>query len=487
MRIGRWSTTAASNNQAVPDGAPEGWSPPNFNNWGREVMAATRSWYAEPEWLDLVSTPAGDWPTITRDSTTQFTVAGTDFTTVFTDNRRVRVVDTGGFTAEGHVSSQTFTGGNTEVVVVWEAANASGDVLTEDCPAAPDEVWVAPKGLGEAAFKNEGTGNGLDADTVDGQEASALASNTGKSKVINGRFPVWQRGTSFTDPTDAYTADRFKVSVGGSGAGTISRQPFTAGQTDVANEPSYFLRHAQTTGGTNPYISHRVEDVRTFAGQAVVFSYYAKVGSGTESVTAEINQNFGSGGSVEAQVTTSAETITSSWVRYTVTATLTSLSTTTIGTGSYLELRLELPSGGTFTFDTADWQLELGTTATNIDQRPFVTELSECQRYFAKTFDYDTTPASNVGFGGAVIASHAGLGALEGAGTWHFPVAMRDAPDTLTTYNPSSTGSSARSVNDANSKSVSTLGTTTNQGWSFTFDPDTDKPYAIHATAEAEL
>lgn len=40
-----WSETAANNNAAVPNGAPEGWAPSSVNDWGREVMAAVkREW-----------------------------------------------------------------------------------------------------------------------------------------------------------------------------------------------------------------------------------------------------------------------------------------------------------------------------------------------------------------------------------------------------------------------------------------------------------
>ena len=43
MQVYKWSTTAADNNSAVPDGAPEGWTGAQVNNWGRETMAAVRA------------------------------------------------------------------------------------------------------------------------------------------------------------------------------------------------------------------------------------------------------------------------------------------------------------------------------------------------------------------------------------------------------------------------------------------------------------
>lgn len=48
-----WSTTAAANDLAVPEGWPEGMTPGNVNNVGRQVMARTREWYNDAQWLEL--------------------------------------------------------------------------------------------------------------------------------------------------------------------------------------------------------------------------------------------------------------------------------------------------------------------------------------------------------------------------------------------------------------------------------------------------
>ena len=45
--VSTWSTTAASNNTAPPDGFPEGMAPSALNNSSREVMAAVARYYAE--------------------------------------------------------------------------------------------------------------------------------------------------------------------------------------------------------------------------------------------------------------------------------------------------------------------------------------------------------------------------------------------------------------------------------------------------------
>lgn len=43
--VSSWSTTAASNNSAAPDGFPEGMAAADYNNSAREVMAAVKTWW----------------------------------------------------------------------------------------------------------------------------------------------------------------------------------------------------------------------------------------------------------------------------------------------------------------------------------------------------------------------------------------------------------------------------------------------------------
>src|SRR5687768_17600690 len=45
MAVSDWSTTAASNNAAPPNGAPEGMAPSAVNDTIRQVMADVRSFY----------------------------------------------------------------------------------------------------------------------------------------------------------------------------------------------------------------------------------------------------------------------------------------------------------------------------------------------------------------------------------------------------------------------------------------------------------
>jgi len=249
----------------------------------------------------------------------------------------------------------------------------------------------------------------------------------GKNKIINGDFNIWQRGTSFTNNSNgAYNSDRFKQFFDGSGATRIiSQQTFTPGDAPAAPyESQYFLRFNQSvagTLGTFNTLTQPIEDVRTLAGNTVTLSYWAKAAA-TLSLTIEADQGFGSGGSTTVRTTVvSGQTITTSWVRYSHTFTLPSVSGKTIGTSSFVNLSFKLPLNTTFTFDTWGWQLESGSTASAFQTATGTLqgELAACQRYY---YNY-LSGASNL-----II----GVGALTNANAVAtvvtFPVTMRITP-----------------------------------------------------------
>lgn len=211
---------------------------------------------------------------------------------------------------------------------------------------------------------------------------------TGKNLIINGNFDIWQRGTSFSNVSNVYTADRMLVVPGGGTTGdTVLQQPFTAGQTDVPGEPTYFLRYAMGGTSSNKVVQQRIEDVRTGAGRPVTLSFYAKASTGHTS-TIEMAQVFGSGGS--SQVTQSAQnyTMTTSWQKFTFTITLPSISGKTIGTSSYVYVSFirSLSSSGVM-IDIAQMQLEVGEQDTPFEHRSKASEEIACNRYY-----YEASP-----------------------------------------------------------------------------------------------
>jgi hypothetical protein len=217
----------------------------------------------------------------------------------------------------------------------------------------------------------------------------------GKNAIINGAMYWSQRGTTFTNPANgAYTLDRWRQYQDGTVSQVISQQTFTPGTAPVAGyEGTYFLRKAvaSASGGAYNNLEQAIEDVRTFAGQTVTMSFWAKADA-SRSLTPILVQNFGSGGSGAVTVTGTTITLTTSWVRYTQTLNLASISGKTIGTSSQLVYTFNLPVSGAFTIDIWGAQLEAGSVASAFQTATGTIqgELAACQRYFTvttQTFD----------------------------------------------------------------------------------------------------
>ena len=294
---------------------------------------------------------------------------------------------------------------------------------------SPNYAWAEPDN--SSLVKNGASDIRTLGDAIDTSVWNVGYGQAGKNKVINGNFSNWQRGTTFNATADgAYTADRYLIAYNGGGTRNITQQTFTPATAPVAGyEGQYFLRYDQTvagSGATANRFAQRIEDVRTFAGQTATLSFWAKAAANTTLPSISAIQSFGSGGSggVSTSVATSVA-VTTSWQRFTYTVSVPSISGKTLGTGSYLEIRFELPINATFTFDTWGWQLEYGSKAT-----PFQTatgtiqgELAACQRYYYVAASGASTSISMA----AAYSTNNAYGILP------FKVSMRTAPTLVQT------------------------------------------------------
>lgn len=240
-------------------------------------------------------------------------------------------------------------------------------------------------------FKDDGAAYSLDAS---GNE-NPIDKAGFKNYLINGNFDLWQRGTSFTT-MNTYGADRWRH--GSPGTATVSRQPFALGQTDVPGEPTYFWRNHTTVAGsaTTTLIRQRIEGVHTLAGQTVTWSFWARNDT-VKNFQVIVLQDFGTGGSPSGDVAAlnRVESIGTTWNRYVYQVAVPSISGKTIGSDNndYIEFLIqEMSSFSTFVLDTAQWQVEKGSVATDFEQRSLGLELILAQRYFEKSFPLATSP-----------------------------------------------------------------------------------------------
>jgi hypothetical protein len=221
----------------------------------------------------------------------------------------------------------------------------------------------------------------------------------GKNAIINGDYRLNQRSFSSTTSDGTYGFDRWAL--GTAGGTTYSAQTFTAGTAPVAGYEGINFAQVATTGqsgtGVISILLQRIEDVRTFAGQTVTISFWAKAASGTPSVAIELQQNFGSGGSTTVNTYAGKITTSTSWARYSVNVAVPGVSGKTIGASSFIALQLWTSAGsdfnartGTLGIQTATigfWgvQVEAGSVATAFQTATGTLqgELAACQRYYA--------------------------------------------------------------------------------------------------------
>ena len=246
----------------------------------------------------------------------------------------------------------------------------------------------------------------------------------GRNRIINGDFKVWQRGAGAFTTSNTYTADRWAV-VGASGQTiSVTQQSFTPGNAISGFEPTFYARLAWsgTPSGTF-WFTQRVEDVRTFAGQQVVLSFWAKASSSTSVFAPTIEQNFGTGGSSVVTTVASTITLTTSWQRFSIPFSVPSITGKTIGTNSYLDVR-PLNGGATVNGINIDiWgvQLEAGAVATPFETEDYGTTLAKCLRYYQLL--NRKNGASDKVLGTAIYnnATYVSMAV-------HLPVAMRTVP-----------------------------------------------------------
>ena len=368
-------------------------------------------------------------------------------------------------------------------------ADAKGDLFVA---TADNTVTRLPVGnSGEQIVADSSTSTGL------AYQANWAA---GKNKIINSDYRINQRNFTSVTASDTYTFDRWRTLSGGTVSYAFTPQTFTAGTAPVAGyEGSTFLQCAiSSASGSYIGISQRIEDVRTFANQSIVVSFWAKAASGTPSVDVVVNQDFGSGGSGSVNTIGTKQAITTSWTRYSFKITVPSISGKTIGTSSFTNVYLlfsdaVIGSGvgdQTGTFQIWGFQAETGTVATAFQTATGTIqgELAACQRYFFKSPEMSVVPGAATSSG--LIRGGTNASGNRWIGAFCLPVTMRVNP-TCVVYNPNNGTAGQMRNEDANTNvTVSGIfGQYTNTVTQIDFSPTTSANNVVvgYITASAEL
>jgi hypothetical protein len=285
---------------------------------------------------------------------------------------------------------------------------------------------------------------------------SAGVSTGFKNKLINGDFKIWQRGTSFSAPSNgAATADRW-FSTWGTANRTVSQQ---AG----FNGAQYCVRVARNSGTADASytgISQIIEssNIIPLQGQTVTVSFTARAGANFSAASNQLLFGIQTGSGIDQGYSSAW---TASWTNngyattyvngtsvgsVNLTTTATNYSFTTVLPANCSEAQLTFyflstgTAGASDYFEITNIQLEAGNTATNFESRPYGFELSLCQRYYFKKSSTNTAIEAFMLAGG---------GGTDLYGVYLLPVTMRVSP-TATTSAASTFGTWPRAAGGSN-------------------------------------
>ena len=121
-----YSTTQADNTTLNGINVAEGMLPSQINNALRALMANTREWYNDSQWVIYGDGDAAH--TFAYVSGTSFTIAGANVTPIYEAGRRVKIVASTPGTIYGTISSSSFST-NTTVNVTWDSGTLSDESL----------------------------------------------------------------------------------------------------------------------------------------------------------------------------------------------------------------------------------------------------------------------------------------------------------------------------------------------------------------------
>ena len=269
-----------------------------------------------------------------------------------------------------------------------------------------------------------------------------------KNRIINGNMVISQRnGTTATTTADDYPVDRFQIA-------NVSAATFSAVQSTTApagfNNSFYFnvtAADSSVTGSDRTFIRQRIEGYNI-----------ADLGFGTASaktitlsawVYSSVTGTFGGAILNNAEDRSYAFTYSiasaNTWTQISVTIAGDTSGTWLTTNGRGMNVLFSLGMGSSLTTAAGSWtagqfysangctnlistnganfyitgvQLEVGSTATSFDYRPYGTELNLCQRYYAKM---STGGYSNY----TAFASGLVTGSISGNLFVKYPVTMR--------------------------------------------------------------
>ena len=198
-----YSTTQASNTSLNSIDVDEGMLPSNLNNAIRALMKNTRDWFNDAQWIEY-----GDGSgafTAAYASSTSFTIAGANVTSVYHAGRRIKLTASTPGTIFGTISSSSFST-NTTVNVTWDSGNLSSEAITNVYVGALSKTNDSiPTGIAATKIAN-GTISDTEFQYLNGVSSAIQTQLDAKQATIT--------GSATTIDTESLTANRAVISNG---------------------------------------------------------------------------------------------------------------------------------------------------------------------------------------------------------------------------------------------------------------------------------
>jgi hypothetical protein len=333
-------------------------------------------------------------------------------------------------------------------------------VTTDDANAIQNSI-VDAKGDLISATGNDtparlAVGNNGETLVADSSATTGLRYTGGtviSNPLINSCMDIWQRGTSIANTASTlYTADRW-VTVGSPAAFTISRQ--ATGDTTNLPNVQYCARVQRNSGQTNTTGFDFLQGFETtnsipYAGKTVTMSFYARAGanySPTSSILqAQLYSGTGTDQSPTAAFTGQATvinqnaTLTTTWQRFTYTA---SIGATATQLKTIFSMAPTGTAGAADFYEITGVQLDIGSVALPVRRNGATIqgELAACQRYYWRISNGSVYSSYGTGVAGSSTLAYIVI---------NYPTSMR--------INPTSVDFSTLMLSDsANNNAVTNL------------------------------
>lgn len=202
-----YSTTAASNNDASKGGWPENMDRSDVNNRARENLAATRTFWDDPNWKNVVK----DY-TVTQASSTQITVAAVDATALFPVRTKVRIRSSSSATTYAFVTAVSYSSPDT-TITVGDFDSGFGGSVPADCNGVDAFFLIgSDQGIGSLAFEDGSVA--FEVPTTQDRDGIQAAVTAAES---NGKIVLLESGTYTFENTDTPVAISGPVRIWGRG------------------------------------------------------------------------------------------------------------------------------------------------------------------------------------------------------------------------------------------------------------------------------